>query len=207
MCRHHVAALGQDQIGILGDLELFVAIMLGEPHAGADDFQDIEDLERPIALVCAELAVIRMIDRDQRIDPGRARRLKLGKLQLALVLGQHGEVDALQAHGRLVQVDEIDAGDCAQDVGCSLHHAGHTGMLVQREPHRHAAAQERLEIIETGAQEAHERRDVERPGAALPFECRQGRLGHLHVAAWAPAQHLAGFAVRQFLDRARSHAA
>ena len=55
----HVAALGQDQIGILRDLELFVAIMLGEAHAGADEFQDIDDPERPIALVGAELAVRR----------------------------------------------------------------------------------------------------------------------------------------------------
>ena len=42
-----------DLVGILHDLELFVAIPALQPHAGADEFEQIDDTERPVAFVRA----------------------------------------------------------------------------------------------------------------------------------------------------------
>ena len=63
-----VSAFRDDLVGILRDLELLVAVVLMQPHALADDFEDIDDTEWPVALVRAKLAMIRMINRNQRID-------------------------------------------------------------------------------------------------------------------------------------------
>ena len=57
----------------------------------------------------AQLAVIRVIDRDDRINAGVARGLKLGKLQLALVGRQRTKTDALQACGRYSEIDQLHA--------------------------------------------------------------------------------------------------
>ena len=51
-----VAAFGDDLIGVLHDLELLVAIMPMQPHALADHFEDVDDAERPVALVGAQIA-------------------------------------------------------------------------------------------------------------------------------------------------------
>ena len=109
-----VAAFRDDLVGILHDLELLVAVVLMQPHALADDFEDIDDTEWPVALVRAQLAMIGMIDRNQRIDTRVARRLELVELQLALERGKYADIDALQADRRLLQVDEFNAGDRPQ---------------------------------------------------------------------------------------------
>ena len=53
MLGDQIVAFADDKIGVLGDLELLVAIMPVQTHARADNFQNIDDAERPIALVCA----------------------------------------------------------------------------------------------------------------------------------------------------------
>ena len=85
-------------------------IVMMQPHTGADDFQKIDDAERPIALVRAQFAMIGMIDRDQRIDAGCFGRQKLLLLQGAAVLRQCAQVVSLQPDRRLPQVDDFDAG-------------------------------------------------------------------------------------------------
>ena len=89
------AAFRDDQIGVLHDLELLEAIGLVQPQAVADNLQDIDDTERPVALMGAQLAVIAVIDRHQRVNAGVACGLELGQLQLALVGRQRAETDAL----------------------------------------------------------------------------------------------------------------
>jgi hypothetical protein len=42
----------------------------GAAHAGADDLQRIDDLERTVAFLRAHFSVVGVIDRDQRIDAG-----------------------------------------------------------------------------------------------------------------------------------------
>ena len=59
-------------------------IVAPQPHAGADDLQHIHDLERPVALVRAQLAMVGMVDRDQRVDAGVARGFELLAMQLRL---------------------------------------------------------------------------------------------------------------------------
>src|SRR5262245_63981841 len=102
MLRDKVAAFGDDLIGISQDLELFETVILVQPHALADDFKDVDDTERPVALVRAQLAMIGMIDRDEGVDARVARGMKLVELQLAFEGGKHAEVDALQADRRLL---------------------------------------------------------------------------------------------------------
>ena len=130
-----IAALAHDEIGILGDFELLVAVVAMEAHALADDLQNVDDAERLFAFVGAELAMIAVIDRDQRIDTRRARGVELGALQFALVGGQHAEIDALQPDGRLLEVDKLDAGHGVQKLEGGLDDAGNAGMPVQRDAH------------------------------------------------------------------------
>src|SRR5258708_40067518 len=105
-----IAAFRDDLVGILHELELFVAILPLQSHALADHFEDVYDTERPVAFVRAQLAMIGMIDRNQGIDAGVARRLELVKLQLALERGQYADIDALQADRRLLEVDGFNTG-------------------------------------------------------------------------------------------------
>src|ERR1700687_567367 len=48
-----VAAFGDDLVGILHDLELLVAVFPVQPHALADHFENVDDPERPVALMGA----------------------------------------------------------------------------------------------------------------------------------------------------------
>ena len=82
--------------------------------------------------------IIGMIDGDECVDAGLARRLKFVARQLALELGQHAEINALQAERRLFQVDERDAGNGDEDPFRRLHDAGDAGMAVQGNAHRHS---------------------------------------------------------------------
>src|SRR5262249_30807653 len=100
--RDKVAAFGDDLIGILHDLELFEAVILVQPHALADDFEDVADTNRSIALVRGHLEMIRMIDREECVDARVARGMKLVELQFAFEGGKHAEIDALQADRRLL---------------------------------------------------------------------------------------------------------
>ena len=114
-------------------------------------FENVDDAERPVALMRAEFAMFGMIDRDERVDAGVARGLKFVELQLALEVGQHAEVDALQADRRLFQIDELDAGNCAAGFRPRLHDAGDAGMPVQGDPHRHGLVQMRRQSVEPAA--------------------------------------------------------
>ena len=116
--------------------------------------------------------MIGMIDADQRVDAGISRRLKLVPLQLALERGQDAEIVALQADRRLLQIDELDAGDRLQDFRGSFHDAGHAGMPVQRDPHLDLPAQQRGQLSQSLAQKQQERRHLERPRAALSLNGR-----------------------------------
>jgi len=68
--RDQVLAVGRDRLYVLQHLEPLEAIVVVKPHAVADDFQHIHDAERIVALVRAQLAVVGMVDRDQRVDAG-----------------------------------------------------------------------------------------------------------------------------------------
>ena len=100
--------------------------------------------------------MIGMIDRDQRIDTCIARRLQLPELQFALEFRQRADIHALQTDRRLVQVDELDAGNGLQDFGGSFDDAGHAGMLVQRDPHLNPALKVRLQLRQPLAEKTHE---------------------------------------------------
>jgi len=44
---------GDDLIGILHQLELLVAVVAVQAYAGADNFEHVDDAERPVAFVRA----------------------------------------------------------------------------------------------------------------------------------------------------------
>ena len=139
-----VATVSDDLVGVLHDLELLAAIVPMRPHAFANHFKDIYDAERPVALVRTQLAMIGMIYRDQCINACIARRLKFQKLQFALELWEYADINALQPHRRLVQIDKFDTGDHLQDFSGGFHDASHAGMFVQRDPHFDFALKVRL---------------------------------------------------------------
>src|SRR5450631_2558663 len=172
MLRDQVAAFGDDLVGILHDLELLVAVFPVQPHALADHFEDVDDAERPVALMRAQFAMLGVIDRNQRIDASVAR-LELAQLQLALERRKDAEAEALQSDRRLLQVDELKAGDCPQDFSGGFHRAGYAGMLVQRYPHFDPSLQVRYQLSQPAVEEPHERRHLERPRAALSLDRRQ----------------------------------
>src|SRR5215467_8178010 len=104
MLRKQIVSLREDQIGVLQLLESLEAILLAQSHAFADELQKIDDPERKVALVSAQLAMIGVIDRDQGVDLRVACGRELVELELALVLGQGAQVIAHEADRRLMQV-------------------------------------------------------------------------------------------------------
>ena len=108
MLRDQVAAFGNDLVGILHELELLVTIVPVQPHAFADDFKKVDNAKRPVTLMCAQLAMIGMIDCNQRVNARVARRFKLIELKLAFERGKYAQIDALQSDRWLPQIDEFD---------------------------------------------------------------------------------------------------
>src|SRR5262245_13579397 len=106
---HQIRSVFNDGVDVLLDLQALVMVVLAEAHALADDLQDVHDLERPVALVRAQFAMIGVIHRDQRIDLGGACGLELLQLQLGLELRQARKVDALQTDAWHVELDDLDA--------------------------------------------------------------------------------------------------
>src|SRR5262245_9462603 len=105
-----VAAISDNLIGILHDLQLLVAIVPMQSHALADHFKDIEDAERPISLMRAQFAMIGMVNRNQGIDARVAGRFELTELQFSFESRENSYVDALQAYRQLLEVDQFDTG-------------------------------------------------------------------------------------------------
>src|SRR5262249_49981465 len=62
MMGEEIVTFGHDEIDILEKLQPLVMVRIGDAHAGADHFKHIDDLEWPIALMGAQLAVIDVID-------------------------------------------------------------------------------------------------------------------------------------------------
>lgn len=102
-----VLAVGHDGVGVLHDLEPLEVVGVMQPHASADDLQDIDDAERPVALMRAKLAVIDVIDHGQRIDAGCSRSFQLGEMERPLVVRKGIERIAHQADGRLAEARRI----------------------------------------------------------------------------------------------------
>jgi hypothetical protein len=101
MLRHEIAAVRDDSVGILHHFEMLVLILAMYSHAFADDIQEVDNTEWPVAFVGAKLAMIGVVNRSQSIDIRRARRFQLIELQLPLVGRKQSEIDTLQPDGRL----------------------------------------------------------------------------------------------------------
>ena len=78
--RNQVLAVGRDRVDVLQHLEALEVIVAVKPHAGADDLEQVHDPERVVAFMRAQLAMVGVIDRDQRIDAGA-----LGGIELVLL--------------------------------------------------------------------------------------------------------------------------
>src|SRR5262245_25271574 len=130
--------------------------------------------------------MVRVIDRNQRVDTCATCRLQLVALEFAFVGWEHAEADALEANRGLLQVNELHARNGLQELGCGFHDTGDAGMLVQGDPQCDAPDEVRFEVRELRPQEADEGYHLEGFGASLPLEHRQGRLGKLDLAARAP---------------------
>ena len=78
--RDHVPAVGYDGVGVLHDLEPLEMVVVVQAHAGADNVENIDDPERPVALMRAQFPMIDVVDRNQRVNAGRLRGFQFGKL-------------------------------------------------------------------------------------------------------------------------------
>ena len=83
--RDEVRRITDDRVDVLLDLHGLVVVVLVQPHAGTDDIEDIENPERPIAFMRAQLAMVGVVDRDQSVDACLCGQLQLFQLQLLLV--------------------------------------------------------------------------------------------------------------------------
>ena len=92
--RDQVLAVGRDRLYVLQHLEPLEAIVVVKPHAVADDFQHVHNAERIVALVRAQLAMVGMVDRDQRVDAGALGGVELVFLQLATIGRKRAEIVA-----------------------------------------------------------------------------------------------------------------
>jgi len=90
MLARKLLAVRCDRVDVLHHLEPLVAIVAAKPHALADDLQHIHDAELIVALMGAQVAVIEMIDRQQRINAGGLCGVKFVAVEFALVGGQRG---------------------------------------------------------------------------------------------------------------------
>ncbi len=73
------ADIGQDGVDVLHQLQPLEQVGARQPHALADQFEEIDHLERPVAFVAAQLAMAGVIDAGERRHAGG-----LGGLELAL---------------------------------------------------------------------------------------------------------------------------
>ncbi len=86
-----------DRVDVLQHLEPLEVIVVVDAHAVADDLQQVHDPERIVALVRAQLAMVGVIDRDQRVDAGLLGGVELVSLQLAPIGRQRAEIVAHHA--------------------------------------------------------------------------------------------------------------
>ena len=85
--------------------------------------RSVHDPERVVAFVRAQLAMVGVIDRDQRIDAGALGGIELVLLQLPSIRRQRAEIIAHHADRRLLEVDQLDAWHGMEDVLGGLDHA------------------------------------------------------------------------------------
>ena len=207
MLRDEILAVSRDRLDVLQQLQPLEMVVVVNPHAFADDLQHIHDAEWIITLVRAQLAVVGMIDRDQRVDTGAFGGIELVSLQLAPIGGKRAEIIAHQSDRRLVQIDQLHPRHGAQDVLGGFDHALDTGVPVQGDAHVNGAAEQWPQPVEIAPKEQHEGSHLERSRAAGLLDRRQRGFGELHVATRTPGHDLPGFAARELVQRALGHAA
>ena len=147
----------------------------------------------------AELAVVGVVDCDQRIDAGALGGIELVLLQFPSIRRQRAEIIAHHADRRLLEVDQLNTRHGLQDVLGGFDHALQSGMSMQGDAHLHGLAQKRPEPVEIAAQKEHERGHLEGLRAAGLLDRGQGRLGELYVTARAPRHHLSRLAARKLV--------
>ena len=62
--------LGQDRIDVLHQLQALEQIGPGQTHALANEFEEIDHFERPVALMAAQFAMAGVVDAGERGDAG-----------------------------------------------------------------------------------------------------------------------------------------
>ena len=153
MNRDQIAAVSHDLIGVLHDLEFLVPVVAMQPHAFTDHLENVDDAERPVPLMRAKVAMIGMVNRNQRIDTGIARRLELPQLQFALELGQHADIRRSAGPPPAASDRPARHRGSLQDFGGGFHDTGDAGMPVQRNAHVDAAPDVRLQFGAAARQE------------------------------------------------------
>jgi len=82
-----VAELGEDAVDVLHHLPLLEEVRLLHAERLAHQLEEIDDAERVVPLMGAQLAMTGVVDPDQAVDARRGRRLELAGVQLTLVRG------------------------------------------------------------------------------------------------------------------------
>src|SRR5262245_27366887 len=101
--------------------------------------------------------MVRVIDSHQRVDACLTGGLELAALELAFIGWEYAEVDALQTHRGLLQVDELHTRNGLQNFGGSFHNTSDARMPVQGDPQRDVLDKVRFEVVELRPQEPEKR--------------------------------------------------
>src|SRR6185437_4113856 len=141
-----------------------------------------------------------MINRNQRIDTSRLRRLQFYEMKPALVVRQCIEKIAHQSNRRLMKINNLYSGNHPQQFKAGLNDALDARMLMQCDLEGNWPTQHWPQVLEASCQKQHERCHLEWPRAAHLLDRRQRRFGELHMATGAPGDD-AGLSFGKFVER------
>ena len=132
-----IGRVGDDRVDVADEAEALVKVGDMDAHRLADQFHEVQKLERNIGLKLDELAVAAVEDRGEGRHPGRRGGGELALAQFGLELRQHRKVACLGADDRHVELDHFKSGDGAEHLLHRRHDTGQRRAFLQRDPLRH----------------------------------------------------------------------
>ena len=196
-----VACVEHDGVDVLHQLQALVDILMAKAEALAHQLHEVEDLEALPRFEVTDLAVARVEDGREGVDPGRLRRRELALAELRLEIGQHGEAVRHRPHPLHLDVDQVKARNRPQDPPRRLDHARENRAFVERHPPPDGVRHQGSEPVQPVGDVFDEWRQPERLGPLNVGEGREGDLPELGLAARAPREHLPGAGAAEPLDR------
>src|SRR5678809_1388013 len=141
-----------------------------------------------------------VIDPDEVVDSGSARRIELAGVKLALIGGYWCKRVAHIADPRLLEVDQFNSWNCCENLDGTFGYAGYTGMLVQRNSLLDRMNEVWPEHINPGRNVRHHMFETE-----CSIGARHHNLAQLDVASRAPRKDAGSARARESGDGISTH--